>query len=430
MYQSIFSKSHLSSGQLENFQYSSELAYVGIIGNLNFYKNMHYTDVDFYLSARAITIAEYLKQFDIPVFLYSPATTNFKKNRADGYLLNDHHMIKHNLPVPMINADWVMNVRAYLQRHSIDFDAYQTWKMQNNRKFYASDLIASFAGNKKKTYQELQAIEGLKQPETEDVDNLEKQLADFLTRHDMIFLKPQFGHRSQKVLVVEKKQGKLFLTYYPEQMEVFKDLKIQFFDNYKSLYAATQKLIDKQWYIIQQGIDVLRQNENPLQVRTLLVNNGYGWELQEIIYVGLSGTHISNQPHHNDSDLILKDWLDKSLPKKQAKDLYQHLHDLSYKIADLCENKFPHQTNEFAIDWVMDHQFNLYLLEINTKPSIISPTVYRKTHPSIILLEEEEGYRQFLHPYAVASAKFLQARLKEAREAFGGYYIQTVSNPY
>ncbi len=146
-----------------------------------------------------------------------------------------------------------------------------------------------------------------------------------------------------------------------------------------------------------------------------MVSDGTKWNSFDVAYLGFADSHVTNRPHVLDNSvetiLILRQLYDKI----EANRLMDRIISYAQDITKLLDKIYPNQVLEMAYDFILDQDKNLYLLEVNTKPALITPMAALNSKIFDVLPEEQEAYDKYLTPYGIMLAKFLECRLIEER---------------
>lgn len=170
----------------------------------------------------------------------------------------------------------------------------------------------------------------------------------------------------------------LFILRYGKTAEVFFSLE--------ELHENIVKRIQNRTYLIQKGINLLRHKDRPFDLRVLTQKKpSGGWEttgmLGRVAAPQKIVTNYNSGGTIHTVDALLKNYMNST----EALMTVNHLKALGIQIATQLETTYP-GIKEIGLDIAMDQHMNLWLLEVNTLPSIVifkifpDKSIYRKIH--------------------------------------------------
>ncbi|MCF8494260.1 MAG: hypothetical protein K9G65_02555 [Rickettsiaceae bacterium] len=234
----------------------------------------------------------------------------------------------------------------------------------------------------------------------------------------MIFIKPQFGSKSERIIVLKKDAIGINFYYYPTQFNSPALRVHKICSTIPETLNMVKQYAVNEIFLIQQGIEVPRYKNSPVECRVLMVNDGLKWHSLHIIYLGFPDTHVSNQPHTDHNSVDTMKVLTSLYGQKEAKKILKNLLDLSAAITERLDKMYPGVVHEMAYDFILDQERNIYFLEVNTKQAMIAPTANLISPIFNILAEEQDSYDQYLIPHGTILGKFLEQRITEARSEY------------
>ncbi|WP_379155930.1 YheC/YheD family protein [Paenibacillus sp. sgz5001063] len=168
----------------------------------------------------------------------------------------------------------------------------------------------------------------------------------------------------------------IYILRYAKDAEAFSSLQ--------ELHAALLPRIKGRIYLIQQGIDLLCHQELPFDLRVLTQKNLSGaWETTGILGRVAAPQKVVTNYHSGGSILTVHNLLKEHMGPLELKATIQQLKSLGVKIAAQLETAYP-DLKEIGLDVALDPHHDLWLLEVNTLPSIIvfsrfqNKAIYRK----------------------------------------------------
>lgn len=137
-------------------------------------------------------------------------------------------------------------------------------------------------------------------------------------------------------------------------------------------------------YLIQKGIDLLRHQDCPFDLRVLTQKNPVGrWETTGMLGRVAAPQKIVTNYNSGGSIFSVNALLKKHMSPAEALSTINHLRIMGIQIAEQLESTYP-GIKEIGLDVAMDPHMDMWLLEVNTLPSIIifkifpDKSIYRK----------------------------------------------------
>ncbi|HET7627358.1 MAG TPA: YheC/YheD family protein [Bacillales bacterium] len=190
-------------------------------------------------------------------------------------------------------------------------------------------------------------------------------LQDMLSRHRRLFIKPTEGSQGKQILRVEKGEQSIRLDHTAGD-----DFEQKEFDNAGDLAFLLQKRLERQAYIVQQGVPLLNTRQKPLDFR-MLCNKGRdgSWRLTSgVARVSSEEQFVSNLAQGGTIRSV-RDVLQDTFYEPEAKHIHRLMKELALEIAGLISLHTEDGYGELGIDLALDLEGKPWLLEVNTKPS-------------------------------------------------------------
>ncbi|WHY19500.1 YheC/YheD family protein [Paenibacillus sp. G2S3] len=234
-------------------------------------------------------------------------------------------------------------------------------------------------------------------------------LKEMLALYAMVYIKPDRGsfgigvmRAEQRTVILSPSQQKtemnttanneeikqqeaqiLYILRYAKTAEVF--------FSPEELHEALQKRIQNRTYLIQKGIDLLRHQDRPFDLRVLAQKAPSGaWETTGMLGRVAAPQKIVTNYHSGGSILSVNTLLKNHMDPSETLSMINQLKSLGVQIAGQLETTYP-GIKEIGLDIAMDQHMDMWLLEVNTLPSIV---VFK-------LFPDKSIYRR-IHRYAVA----------------------------
>ncbi|KAA1188033.1 YheC/YheD family protein [Paenibacillus sp. B2(2019)] len=234
-------------------------------------------------------------------------------------------------------------------------------------------------------------------------------LKEMLALYAMVYIKPDRGsfgigvmRAEQRTVILSPSQQKTEMTVTAnneerEQQEaqvlyILRYAKTaEVFFSPEELHEALQKRIQNRTYLVQKGIDLLRHQDRPFDLRVLAQKTPSGaWETTGMLGRVAAPQKIVTNYHSGGSILSVNTLLKNHMNSSETLSTINQLKSLGVQIAGQLETTYP-GIKEIGLDIAMDQHMDMWLLEVNTLPSIV---VFK-------LFPDKSIYRR-IHRYAVA----------------------------
>ncbi|WP_313641646.1 YheC/YheD family protein [Paenibacillus sp.] len=229
-------------------------------------------------------------------------------------------------------------------------------------------------------------------------------LKEMLVLYTMIYIKPDRGsfgfgvmRAEQRTVTLSSSQQKTEINATPNNDEIEQqEAQILYILRYgktaevfftpEELHEALQKRIQNRTYLIQKGIDLLRHQDRPFDLRVLAQKTPSGaWETTGMLGRVAAPQKIVTNYHSGGSILSVNTLLKNHMKPSESLSTVNHLKSLGVQIAGQLESTYP-GIKEIGLDIAMDQHMDMWLLEVNTLPSIAifklfpDKSIYRKIH--------------------------------------------------
>lgn len=208
-------------------------------------------------------------------------------------------------------------------------------------------------------------------------------LYEMLQRYPEVYLKPTGGSLGKGIIQVIRTHNSYICQY--QRME---DTITKKYESLGSLGRMLDSRIGNRPYIIQQGIDLIKQNGSIVDFRALVQKNWKGkWSLTSI--VGRRGPEdsIVSNVSTGGTILSLREALENAdAPSLQVDRIITVMKTSALKITQMFELGAKGHYAELGIDFAVDHTGRVWVLEINSKPSKAGHSVgslVKEVRPSV-----------------------------------------------
>ncbi|QUL55048.1 YheC/YheD family protein [Paenibacillus tritici] len=170
----------------------------------------------------------------------------------------------------------------------------------------------------------------------------------------------------------------MYILRYAKDAEVF--------NTPEELHAALLPRIKERTYLVQQGIDLLRHQDRPFDLRVLTQKNLQGsWETTGMLGRVAAPQKVITNYHSGGSVFPVEALFKEHMTPDERNVTLQELKSLGVRIGAQLETAYP-GLKEIGLDVAIDQHHDLWLLEVNTLPSIIvfkifpNKAIYRKIY--------------------------------------------------
>ncbi|AOZ93854.1 YheC/YheD family protein [Paenibacillus crassostreae] len=196
-----------------------------------------------------------------------------------------------------------------------------------------------------------------------DSESLNKEL---ITHHGQVFLKPHAGSQGKSTLHIQRfpTENKFFINGRNHHNKEF----MQTFNSESKALQWVHQFIHHRPYIIQPYLPLTSKNGHPFDIRVLMQKNGKGrWVLTGmVVRQGQFGSATSNL-HGGGTAVSVLPYLTREYGTATAEHIMTVLHTLSRDISPILESHFG-RLGELGIDYGVDTEGNVWLLEVNSRP--------------------------------------------------------------
>jgi glutathione synthase/RimK-type ligase-like ATP-grasp enzyme len=222
-------------------------------------------------------------------------------------------------------------------------------------------------------------------PESHTLRNF-TTLRSMCTRHASVFLKPVRGSLGKGIIRLTRMGED---TWQASHATV-SGTRTQSFDRLSKLYAGLAGKMKTTRFLIQQGLPLIEISGRPVDFRALTQKNAEGqWAVTSIVSRTAGSDHFVSNLARGGTLAKTRETIAKSnLPVSTRGDASPRLHRAALAIARGIEDHIPAHFGELGIDLALDTAGNVWLLEVNSKPSKNdnSPLTEGKVRPSVRMM--------------------------------------------
>lgn len=212
-------------------------------------------------------------------------------------------------------------------------------------------------------------------------------LQEMLGTYSLVYIKPDRGTYGIGVMSVEQIHPPItdetetsdpsYKLRYEQETRVFTSVE--------NLHKEVGKLSRGQPYLIQQGIHLLTYKGRPFDLRVLTQKSPSGqWVTTGIIGRVAAKNKIITNHHSGGTVQHYKPLMLGHMTAQEAENIRKELHTLGVNVAAQLQKSYPN-LKEIGLDVAIDERWNIWILEVNTKPALFpfkkffkDPSIYKQ----------------------------------------------------
>lgn len=303
-----------------------------------------------------IELATLCKEHDYTFYVTSIA--DLLSEPRQGYLYNGTSWVKEHVPLPTVLHNRIHN---RLTEYSSPFATLINLLKEENIPFFNRHFL-----HKWEVHEALTAFPSLKPflPET-ILFTKKENLLQMLAHYEYIFMKPIHGSQGRGIFCIYTNKDAYYIGY-----NSYKGKKEWVLHSFDELFQNIREQIGNKPYIIQQGLHLLTYHDKSLDFRVLAHKKGvHEWKVTSIVArISAENEFVSNIARGGDIKPF-QEILFHSFDVKKALEIKKKLYELTKEITACLDASLQGLYGEFGIDIALDSHGNLWIIEVNTKPS-------------------------------------------------------------
>lgn len=225
-------------------------------------------------------------------------------------------------------------------------------------------------------------------------------LTEMLSVHATVYIKPDRGTYGTGVMRAEQRIVSLAPSNRteedsesPEQPKKEKTMYILRYGKTAEIFGTSQELHENvlsrtqgKLYLIQKGIDLLTYHERPFDLRVLAQKTPSGlWETTGMLGRVAAPRKIITNYHSGGRIHEVQTLFKEHMDPAESESAIQQLKQFGVQIGGQLELTYP-GIKEIGLDVALDQHHDMWLLEVNTLPSIVvfklfpDKSIYRRIH--------------------------------------------------
>jgi hypothetical protein len=289
-------------------------------------------------------------------FFYVFTLRNTSKEAFTGFYFDGMHWQKAQLPLP----DYVYN-RIHVRGTEVSerFAAFMELAKQFNIKIFNQRFLSKWEVHKWLSQRKhLQAF----LPETYLYKDA--SLSELLKTYNDLYIKPLNGSQGRGIYWLHKQKNILLAISGKE------GIKQQQFTNSHEVTSALAQKIGSKPHLVQQGIDLLKWEENNLDFRVLCHRkNTQEWKVTSVVARSSAEDHFASNLALGGKLLRPQRVLSSFFGKELATTKLSLMKELALEGAHCVSGHVNGLMVELGVDIGIDVSGHLWIIEINSKPS-------------------------------------------------------------
>ncbi|OUM86726.1 MAG: hypothetical protein BAA01_03790 [Bacillus thermozeamaize] len=308
-----------------------------------------------FLSPFIEEVTRYGKKRGTLVFVASPDGVNPEKQQITGWHLLNRTWQASEFPIPDV---------CYNRISSRTVEQAQATQAALRFLNQTCHLFNTQFLNKWQVHQHLFKSEKLRHYLPETRPYTEADLNEMLKKYNTIYLKPADGSLGRGVIRLVRHSRHITCQYATVSGNVIKKFK-----NYGQLLQFLKPRTTRQDYLIQEGLKLASWAKRPVDFRILVQKNGTGnWRVTSMVARAARENTVVTNVARGGNIYSVKSIL-PHLTQHSVEKTQHRLRQLAILIAQELEAQLEGTFAEFGVDIALDIHGNLWLLEVNAKPS-------------------------------------------------------------
>jgi hypothetical protein len=316
------------------------------------------------------------------VFVFTPESIDWKKERIEGYLYHQSSWKKVLFPIPNV-------VYNRISTRNLEDEPESQQCITRLQQISGVTLFNPHFFDKDELFSILERSPNLTKylPKTTPLLTVQ-DLQDMLKSFKHVYLKPTQGKAGSGIIKVSYDPTSHKYQLYVQKRQFSKPKQTK---SISKLWTAVRKHLISSPYIVQQGISLAQINECPFDCRTLVQKNKQGaWQVTGL-GIRVAGanritTHVPRGGRIEAPDTVLG----QIFPLPKAKEIQDNVKQLALDIAEDLDRHYSH-LGEMSMDIGVDKDGELWFFEANSKPmKFDEPNIRQKSLENLI------SYSQYL----------------------------------
>ncbi|UHA73808.1 YheC/YheD family protein [Paenibacillus sp. 481] len=284
---------------------------------------------------------------NLKLFCFTPSSINWKKKSVIGLYRSNRRWVLSKLSFPQVIYNRCYHTdQALIQRLETEIGSNKCFNHINQL-------------NKHEIYSRLSKWLVDYLPDT--VLYNQENAVQFLEVYKVIYFKPCCGHKGKGVYRVElMESGEIHIGLHYFAPDVIVGDVEQYHKNIQELIGSTP-------YIIQKGVELGQLNKQNFDIRALVQKNESGlWSVTNLVsriaYTGSYNTSICEKT------CLSLEVLHQLYPPEKVYAIIGTIYNISLRTAEIIETETSYHLGEFSVDFALDNDEQVWIIELNGKP--------------------------------------------------------------
>ncbi|MEI5906414.1 YheC/YheD family protein [Bacillus spongiae] len=290
-------------------------------------------------------------------FLYVSNFSAIKDNFVEGYYYsNRHKWEKDFFPLP----DVIYNrIHSRKKERKTAFQRFVTECQSQGIPLFNEKFLSKW-----EVYETLSKHESISSfiPETFLYKDL-NQLLQLLVAYQDIFIKPIHGSQGRDIIRLKMENDYYVFYHTAKSSEIT-------FENRQDLIQTLKPVLASSQSIIQKTIPLERVHYKVLDFRILVIpNHKKVWQvISSVVRFSKPNSFVSNLAQGGEMEKA-QSFLREHYGEKAGKQLWNTMKNFSIQIAEILSKEMNVHIGELGIDIAVDEDKQIWLIEVNSKPS-------------------------------------------------------------
>ncbi|RKL64747.1 hypothetical protein CR203_24605 [Salipaludibacillus neizhouensis] len=188
----------------------------------------------------------------------------------------------------------------------------------------------------------------------------EVNIAELLEKYKLVYIKPQCGYKGKSVYRIEQMDhGDIYIALHSLAPRYICRKN-------ESVQGKLDELFGRRKYIVQQGIRVSQFNHKYFDIRVLVQKGSLGKWMVSTITCRVAHENYFNMSMYEDMYRV-EEVLPRLFSSGKWNEIRKSLYQLSVQAAHEAETHLG-LMGELSVDFVLDEQTKLWIIELNGKP--------------------------------------------------------------
>lgn len=299
------------------------------------------------------------KLYSSSVYFITPNELGNSGDTIKGWRLTGGKWTKHTFPMPHVVYNRLTSRK--LENMASVQQFFRHVKTHHNAALFNEKYL-----NKTEVFEALNKESSLHQylPESHHLRNYQT-LKDMCGKYRVVFLKPASGSLGKGIIRITRTSAQSYICHITNVNGARK----QTFANLSQLFSAFAGKFKQRRYQIQQGVNLISVDGHPVDFRAVVQRNELGQWVVTSTVARIAGNHhfVSNLARGGSLSTVKEALARSNSPTGTNGSM--KLRKAALAIAKGIETSIPAHFAELGIDLAMDTQGNVWLLEVNSKPS-------------------------------------------------------------